>query len=91
MKLYVCWGTMPTPWGHPCQRAHTALKEAGYDPEVQRTYGWRRLPDIPFNLGRGEVRQLSGGDQSVPLLFTDDGEVVQGSGEIVEWARANPA
>ena len=91
MKLYVCWGTMPTPWGHPCNRAHLALKDAGHDPEVIRTYGWRRLPDTPFNAFRGKVKQLSGGDPSVPLLFTDDGEVVQGSKEISDWALRNPA
>lgn len=91
MKLYVCWGTMPTPWGHACQRAHIALTDEGHEPEVIRTYGYRRLPDMPFNFTRRKVKQLSGGDPSVPLLFTDDGEVVQGSREIAEWARRNPA
>ena len=91
MKLYVCWGTQPTPWGHPCRRAHTALTDAGHEPEVIRTFGWRRLPDMPFNVTRRKVKQLSGGDSSVPLLFTDDGEVVQGSREIAEWAQGNPA
>lgn len=91
MKLYVCWGVMPMPGGHPCERAHTALTAAGHDPDVVRTYGWRRLPDTPFNLTRRKVKQLTGGDSTVPLLFTDDGELVHGSKEIVEWARRNPA
>jgi glutathione S-transferase len=27
----------------------------------------------------------------VPVLVTDDGEVIQDSRKIVEWAQANPA
>ena len=36
MKLYVCWGTFPTPrpGGHPCANAYHALRDAGYEPEV---------------------------------------------------------
>ena len=47
MKLYVCWGTFPVPWrlgGHPCRNAYTALKEAGHDPEVVKSYGLAILP-----------------------------------------------
>ena len=48
MKLYVCWGTFqtPRPSGHPCHNAHEALKQAGWDPEVQKTYGWAALHPI---------------------------------------------
>jgi hypothetical protein len=43
VKLYVCWGTFPTPrpGGHPCANAYHALKDAGHDPEVIRSYGLR--------------------------------------------------
>jgi hypothetical protein len=44
VKLYVCWGTFAVPWPrkgapwrpahHACKRAHDALKQAGYSPEV---------------------------------------------------------
>jgi hypothetical protein len=94
MKLYVCWGTWKgaTPWPfrraetHPCGAAHEALKDAGYDPEVVRCFGWTELPDV-FNLtpGRREVKKLTG-QTTVPVVVTDDGEVVVGSGEIVAWA-----
>ena len=64
MKLYVCWGTFPTPrpGGHPCANAHKALREAGHDPEVVRSYGWTVLPDTPFNqtLGRKRAKELTG-------------------------------
>jgi hypothetical protein len=94
MKLYVCYGTWkpaPRPGGHPCGHAHEALVNAGYKPEVIRSYGLGMLPDI-FNQTRGrrEVKQLTG-NHWVPVLVTDDGEAVQGSEMIKEWARAHPA
>lgn len=95
MKLYICWGTWTgaTPWpfrraeSHPCGVAHTALKEAGYDPEVVRCYGWEALPRL-FNMtpGRRRVEALTG-ERTVPVLVTDRGEVVAGSEQIASWAR----
>jgi hypothetical protein len=91
MKLYVCWGTFntPRPGGHPCHNAYEALKEAGWEPEVQRTYGWGAL-GTALNPTRKPVRELTG-QNWVPVLVTDDNQVVQGSKGIVEWAHANPA
>jgi hypothetical protein len=91
MRLYICWGTFrsPRPGGHPCRNAHEALREAGWDPEVKRVYGLGMLPSF-LNPTRGEVRELTGSDW-VPVLVTDDGEVIQDSKRIAEWARANPA
>jgi hypothetical protein len=95
MKLYVCWGTWlkaPRPGGHPCGRAHEALREAGHDPEVIKSYGLGVLPDTPFNqtAGRKEAKRLTG-KSIVPVLVTDDGEVVQDSKNIIDWAKKNPA
>jgi Glutathione S-transferase, N-terminal domain len=93
MKLYICYGTFPTPrpGGHPCRNAHEALREAGHDPQLVRSYGLGMLPDA-FNLtsGRREVKELTG-NTWVPTLVLDDGTVIDGSHEIVEWAAANPA
>jgi glutathione S-transferase len=94
MKLYVCWGTFtttPRPGGHPCGNAHRALEEAGYDPEVVKSYGLAVLP-AAFNRtkGRQEVKQLTG-EYTVPVLVTDDGEVISDSKNIVAWAKAHPA
>ena len=91
MRLYVCWGTMPTPrpGNHPCRNAHEALKEAGWNPEVQKAYGLGILGSA-LNPTRREVRRLSG-QNWVPVLVTDDDEVVSGSDKIVKWARDNPA
>ncbi|HEX8744110.1 MAG TPA: glutathione S-transferase N-terminal domain-containing protein [Thermoleophilaceae bacterium] len=94
MKLYVCYGTFksPRPGGHPCHNAYEALREAGHDPEIVKSYGLTILPDKPFNqtAGRKEAKRLTG-KSTVPVLVSDDGEVVSDSKKIVEWASRNPA
>lgn len=95
MKLYVCWGTFPTPLlpgGHPCRDAYQALKRAGHDPDVVLSFGAAVLPDIPFNItpGRIHVKRATGSSE-VPMLETDDGQVIQGSRQIVRWAEKNSA
>ena len=93
MKLYICYGLFPSPrpGGHPCKNAHDALRDAGHDPKVVRSYGLGILPKA-FNLtkGRREVERLTG-NRWVPTLVLDDGTVIDGSREIVAWAKANPA
>ncbi|HEY8466194.1 MAG TPA: glutathione S-transferase N-terminal domain-containing protein [Solirubrobacterales bacterium] len=94
MKLYVCWTTMqtPRPGGHPCANAYNALREAGHDPEVVKVRGLGVGPKMLHVMteGRREVERISG-QRSVPVLVTDDGDVISGSERIVEWARQNPA
>lgn len=95
MKLYVCYGTWkgaPRPGGHPCGVAYHALRDAGYRPEVRRAGGLGPLPGFLNDLypGRREVKRLTS-NYWVPTLVADDGTVIQGSREIAEWARANPA
>jgi hypothetical protein len=94
MKLYVCYGTWkpaPRPGGHPCGTAYHALADAGHQPEVIRSYGLGILPEALNNTkGRREVKRLTG-NQWVPVLVTDDEQVVQGSRKIADWAKAHPA
>ena len=91
MELYICWGTFrsPRPGGHPCRNAHEALKQAGWNPKLTKVYGLGVLPDA-LNPGRKRVRELTG-QNMVPVLVTDDGQVVQESKRIEEWARRHPA
>jgi glutaredoxin 2 len=56
---------------------------------VKKAYGLGPLPDA-LTPQRKKVRELTG-QNWVPVLVTDDGEVIQDSKKIVEWARANPA
>ena len=93
MKLYVCYGTWkpaPRPGGHPCGNAHQALKDAGYEPEVKKAYGLGPLPGFMQPPPRREVKRLTG-NYWVPALVLDDDSVIQGSHEIVDWARSNPS
>ena len=95
MKLYVCWGTFPTPLlpgGHPCRDAYIALRRAGHEPKIVRSYGAAMLPDIPFNLTPQRIHvKRATGNSEVPMLETDDGEVIQGSRQIVAWAQRHRA
>ena len=91
MKLYVCYGTFrsPRPGGHPCGNAYRALKDAGHDPEVVKTYGLGPLPDFLNTGRRKDVKRLTG-DSWVPVLVTDDDNTIKGSQEIVAWAQEHP-
>ena len=87
MKLYVCWGTFQTfgP-GHPCRNALDALRAAGHQPEIVRSYGWGLLPAA---LNRSEGRRLARqrtGESWLPLLITESGDSVSGSKNIKTWA-----
>jgi hypothetical protein len=99
MKIYVCYGT----WvkdpilsrlagkDHVCGAAHKALIDAGYSPEVVKSYGLGPLPNwMNATKGRREVRELTGNNW-VPLLVTDDGDHIQGSKKIIDWATEHPA
>jgi glutathione S-transferase len=95
VRLYVCWTTIQTPRpprGHPCHNAHKALREAGYDPEVVKVRGLGIGPRFVHWItdGRREVERISG-QRAVPVLVTDDGQVINESQRIVGWAKAHPA
>jgi hypothetical protein len=93
VKLYVCYGTfaVPRPGGHPCKNAYDALKEAGHEPEVVKSYGLGPLPGFLNNTsGRREVKEATG-QSWVPCLVTDDGEAIYPSDKILAWAAAHRA
>jgi glutaredoxin len=94
VKLYVCWGTFQTirPGGHPCHNAYQALRMAGHDPDVVKVHGLGVGPRFMHmtTRGRKEVEELSG-QRTVPVLITDQDEVISDSHRITDWAEANPA
>lgn len=93
MKLYICYGTFPSPrpGGHPCKNAYEALRAAGHEPELVRTYGLGLLPAaVNRRMGREVVVEKTG-QQWVPVLELDDGQVIHPSQKIVDWAERNPA
>jgi glutathione S-transferase len=93
MILYTCGQKKRGPgFAHPCAKAAKALDAAGYRYEL-RTAGSYRL--MPWTWGsreddRAEVRKLSG-QNLVPILVLDDGEVISGSSTIARWASEHPA
>jgi len=99
VKIYVCYGTwLKDPVlsrvlgkDHVCGTAHKALVDAGYEPEVVKAYGLGVLPNwLNMTKGRREVREMTGNNW-VPLMITDDGEQIQGSQRIIDWAASHPA
>ena len=76
--------------GIPAQTPTTPSSDAGYEPEVVKSYGLGVLPGV-FNQTRGrkEVQELTG-NRWVPTLVLDDGTVIDDSRAIVDWARSHP-
>jgi hypothetical protein len=74
---------------HPCGVAAKALDEAGHDYRLRVMGGFKMIP-FSRRGRRDEIISLTG-QEDVPVLQLDDATVVQGSREIVEWARRNPA
>jgi glutathione S-transferase len=76
-------------FGHPCGKAALALDDAGHEYELKTVRGFKALPFTKFGGARDEVKELSG-QEDVPILVLDDGEVVTGNRAIVDWAKAHP-
>ena len=65
-----------------------ALRDAGWDFEIEPVKGYRLMPWTRRGQ-RDEIREISG-QENVPVLVTDGGDVVSGSGAISRWASAQP-
>lgn len=95
MILYTCGqkksgGALPGPLAHPCGRAAKALDDAGHVYELRTVPGYRLGPWTWRTRARdrAEIKRLSG-QEMVPILVFDTGEVISGSNEIARWAREN--
>jgi hypothetical protein len=75
--------------GHPCAKARNALDEAGHRYDHDTVKGAKALPWTRRGDARAEVERLSG-QKDVPILVLDDGTVVTGYKNVVEWARTHP-
>jgi glutathione S-transferase len=90
--LYTCGQKTKGPgFAHPCAKAGNALKDAGYEYELKTVGGYRAMPWTwgSREKDRAEVKRLSG-QQGVPILVLDDGEVITGSSAIADWAKEHP-
>ena len=90
MKLYTCGqqGNGPAAL-HPCAKAVGALRDAGHEFEIETVSGYRLFPWTRRGDVRAEVKAISG-QENVPVLVLDDGEVISGSGRIARWAGEHP-
>jgi len=85
--LHVCHLEAGGPPFHPCRRAAGALDHAGVGYRLHVFD--RNRPMGLFTKGkRPELKQLSG-QEKLPVLELADGSTVNGSGDIVAWARAH--
>jgi glutathione S-transferase len=87
LTLYVCHIDEGGPPVHPCRMAHHALRKAGH--QYRTEVFDRNRPFGFFTKGkRPELRKLSG-QEKLPVLQLPDGSTVNGSGDIIRWAREN--
>jgi glutathione S-transferase len=87
LVLYTCHIDDGGPPVHPCRRAHEALREAGH--EYRTEVADRNRPFGLFTKGRRpELKELSG-QEKLPVLLLPDGSTVNGSRDIIRWARVS--
>lgn len=90
--LYTCHlEKKGTAW-HPCGIAAKALDEIAFDYEIKHVRGYASMPWTwpTRRRDRTEVRELSG-QNAVPILVLEDGEVIAGSDRIRRWAAVRAA
>jgi glutathione S-transferase len=87
--LHVCNVDRKGPKRHACRRAHDLLDAHGHHYETNIFD--RNRPFGLFTSGkRPELKRMTG-QEKLPVLELDDGTMVIGSGDIVEWAERNSA
>jgi hypothetical protein len=85
--LYVCHIDNGGPAPHACRRAQRALTDSGVD--FEKIVFGKGIPFGLFTKGRRpELKEMSG-QEKLPVLELPDGSTVNGSSEIIAWAKAN--
>jgi glutathione S-transferase len=87
MMLYVCHIDEGGPKPHACRRVQRALRAAGHDFE-KAIFGRGKLFGLFTKGTRPELKAMSG-QEKLPVLKLRDGTTVNGSANIIAWARAN--
>jgi glutathione S-transferase len=87
LTLYVCHIGEHDPRPHACRRAARALRAAGYD--FDRVAFGRGRPFGLFTKGRRPELKALSGQERLPVLKLPGGGTVNGSADIIAWARAN--
>lgn len=85
LTLYVCNIDDGGPPPHACKRAQRALRAAGHD--FDKVVAARGIPFGLFTTGRRpELKEMSG-QEKLPVLLLPDGATINGSANIIAWAR----
>jgi glutathione S-transferase len=87
LTLYVCHIDEGGPKPHACRRAQNALRAEGHD--FEKVIFAKGIPFGLFTTGRRPELKAMSGQEKLPVLKLPDGTFVNGSGEIIEWAKAN--
>lgn len=72
---------------HACRRAQRALREAGH--RFEKVVAARGLLFGAFTSGRRPKLKALSGQEQLPILRLPDGTTINGSANIITWARAH--
>jgi glutathione S-transferase len=87
LTLLVCHIDDGGPPPHACRRTQRALRAAGHD--FDKVIAARGIPFGLFTSGRRpELKKLSG-QEKLPVLQLPDGSTINGSANIIDWARSH--
>ncbi|HMD57692.1 MAG TPA: glutathione S-transferase N-terminal domain-containing protein [Solirubrobacteraceae bacterium] len=87
ITLYVCHIDEGGPPPHACKRAQRALRESGHD--FEKVIFAKGIPFGLFTRGRRPELKALSGQEKLPVLVLPDGSTVNGSADIIAWARSN--
>jgi glutathione S-transferase len=87
LTLLVCHIDEGGPPPHACKRAQRALRAAGHD--FDKVIAGRGIPFALFTTGRRPGLKKLSGQEKLPVLRLPDGTIVNGSANIIAWARDN--
>jgi hypothetical protein len=88
LTLYVCHIDEGGPPPHACKRAQRELRDAGHD--FDKVIAGKGIPFGLFTTGRRPTLKAMSGQEKLPVLQMPDGSVVNGSKNIIAWARSHP-
>ena len=86
--LYVCHGDTKGARMHPCAKVQKALHAAGIDFDKEIAAQGNPIPFLRKG-DRAELREATG-DTKLPALKLPDGQVLNDSGQILDWIKAQP-
>jgi glutathione S-transferase len=85
LTLYVCHIDERGPPPHACKRVQRALRSSGHD--FEKIIAGRGIPFGLFTTGRRPQMKALSGQEKLPVLQLPDGTTVNGSANIIAWAR----